>query len=172
MLDVDRDEREWWLKTRRSSHIREKSKQANKQRRKSCSPYSITHRVMVDMLGRCLPIVGIPLFLPWLKDDDELRGIDDWVKSKVGVMSMEEDGGICSIDDWGNAVRRWAPSWDRTGPVNGLLLTSFSKPFSTGENCFAVKVEPKSVVGFLPFRCTAVATGCCTFATLLLLLLL
>jgi len=101
----------------------------------------------------CFPTVGIPLFLPWL-NDDELRG-------RVGCPFIapfidDDDGGICSVDecvdDWGNIVRRCGPTWDLIGAVNGLLLTSWSKPFSFVGNCFVVSVEPKSLDNFLPFR--------------------
>ncbi len=65
---------------------------------------------------------------------------------------IDDDGGICSTDEWGNIVRRCGPTCDRIGAINGLLLTSLSKPFSFDENCLVVNVEPKSLDKVLPFR--------------------
>jgi hypothetical protein len=60
----------------------------------------------------------------------------------------EDDGGICSTDDW-VSVRRCGTTCERTGVVNGLLLTSLSKLFSFEANCLAVNVEPNSfLTGF------------------------
>jgi hypothetical protein len=120
------------------------------------------YRVMVDMLGLCcLPMVGMPLFLAWL-NDDKLRGIDVCpLTFAIGelVMSIDDvdvggDGGMNSADDCGNPVRRCIPICERTGVVNGLLLTSLSKLFSGDENCFAVYVEPKSLAAVFMVRCT------------------
>jgi hypothetical protein len=105
-----------------------------------------------------LPTVGIPLFLPWL-NDEELRG-------RVGC-SIDDDGVISSTDDWGNAVRRCGPTWDRVGAINGLLLTSLSKPFSLDGNCLVEYVEPKSFDNFLPFRWTNDDGAVWTFEVLL-----
>lgn len=60
----------------------------------------------------------------------------------------EEEGGICSTDDW-VGVRRCGTTCERVGVVKGLLLRSLSKPFSFDTNCLAVKVEPSSfLTGF------------------------
>jgi hypothetical protein len=64
------------------------------------------------------------------------------------VISIDEvDGGICSTEDCVGA-RRCGTTCERTGVVNGLLLTSLSKLFSFETNCLAVKVEPRFLTGF------------------------
>ncbi len=127
--------------------------------KKSMCNLNETYRVTVAVVGRCgLPTVGIPLFLPWL-NDEELRG-------RVGC-SIDDDGVISSTDDWGNAVRRCGPTWDRVGAINGLLLTSLSKPFSLDGNCLVEYVEPKSFDNFLPFRWTNDDGAVWTFEVLL-----
>ncbi len=113
-----------------------------------------TYRATVGILGLCcLPIVGIPLFLPWLNDDDELRGIDVCPFAVVVVISANDDDGICSTDDC-VGIRRGGATCER-----GLLLTSLSKLFSVDVNCLAVNVEPKSFVDFLPFLWTVDGGG-------------
>lgn len=115
-----------------------------------------TYRVAVGILGLCcLPIVGIPLFLPWL-NDDELRGIELCPLVKVGVaISIDDDGWSFSTDDW-VVGRRCDTICVRDGVVNGLLLTSFNILLSFVENCRAVNVVPKSFDGFLAIFCVGV----------------
>ncbi len=113
----------------------------------------LTYRVTVAVVGFWgFPTVGIPLFLPW-PNDDELRGI------MVCLFVIDDDGVIWSadayVDVWGNRVRLCGPTWDRTGAVNGLLLTSWSKPFSFDENALPVN----SLTGFVPFRWTDDGAG-------------
>ena len=95
-----------------------------------------SYRVTVAVLGRCgLPTVGMPLFLPWLIDD-ELRALAAGSAGISVLLLVTTDGfGLTR----GTIVRRCGATCERVGAVNGLLLTSWSNPFSAG-----ITVEAKS----------------------------